>query len=179
MGTVLARPIASSCPRCAAPNDPDAQYCGWCGEDLVSVAATGDLAGILPRLAAYVVDYLVGGVPAALFFSVGIAAGMDPPSSNIAVDLAMFALVLLLGLLFWPGYYIIGYGLGTTVGGLIFRLRIVTREGTRPGLLLGFARWAVSQLSMQIAALGYLWALWDPKKQTWHDKAAKTYVVRR
>jgi uncharacterized RDD family membrane protein YckC len=26
--------------------------------------------------------------------------------------------------------------------------------------------------------LGYLWMLWDPNKQTWHDKVAKTYVVK-
>jgi uncharacterized RDD family membrane protein YckC len=26
--------------------------------------------------------------------------------------------------------------------------------------------------------LGFLWAAWDPKKQTWHDKLAGTYVVR-
>jgi uncharacterized RDD family membrane protein YckC len=27
--------------------------------------------------------------------------------------------------------------------------------------------------------LGFLWMLWDNKKQTWHDKAAGTVVVAR
>jgi uncharacterized RDD family membrane protein YckC len=27
--------------------------------------------------------------------------------------------------------------------------------------------------------LGYLWAGFDPRKQAWHDKMAKTVVVRR
>jgi len=27
-------------------------------------------------------------------------------------------------------------------------------------------------------ALGFLWAFWDPKRETWHDKIAGTKVVR-
>jgi uncharacterized RDD family membrane protein YckC len=30
-----------------------------------------------------------------------------------------------------------------------------------------------------VLGLGYLWAFWDPKKQTWHDMAAGTVVVKR
>lgn len=26
--------------------------------------------------------------------------------------------------------------------------------------------------------LGYLWAFWDDQRQTWHDKAADTYVIK-
>jgi uncharacterized RDD family membrane protein YckC len=29
-----------------------------------------------------------------------------------------------------------------------------------------------------VFCLGFLWMLWDPNKQTWHDKVAQTYVVR-
>lgn len=29
-----------------------------------------------------------------------------------------------------------------------------------------------------IAWLGYLWAFWDEKKQTWHDKIARTIVLK-
>ena len=25
--------------------------------------------------------------------------------------------------------------------------------------------------------LGWFWMLWDPQKQTWHDKVANTFVV--
>ena len=27
--------------------------------------------------------------------------------------------------------------------------------------------------------LGYLWAIFDKNNQTWHDKLARTYVVRK
>ena len=36
----------------------------------------------------------------------------------------------------------------------------------------------MSIVSGLACGLGYLWMLWDPQRQTWHDKAAGTYVVR-
>jgi uncharacterized RDD family membrane protein YckC len=35
----------------------------------------------------------------------------------------------------------------------------------------------VSIVSAIVFLLGYLWMLWDPEKQTWHDKAAGSVVV--
>jgi uncharacterized RDD family membrane protein YckC len=32
-------------------------------------------------------------------------------------------------------------------------------------------------LSWFVIWLGYLWMLWDPEQQTWHDKLARTTVV--
>jgi hypothetical protein len=29
-----------------------------------------------------------------------------------------------------------------------------------------------------VCLLGYLWALWDERKQTWHDKVVNSIVVR-
>jgi uncharacterized RDD family membrane protein YckC len=38
---------------------------------------------------------------------------------------------------------------------------------------------AVGQLlSFLPLGLGYLWALWDPKHETWHDKLSKTVAFR-
>lgn len=33
-------------------------------------------------------------------------------------------------------------------------------------------------ISVIVLFLGYLWMLWDPKNQTWHDKIAKSIVVK-
>ena len=40
------------------------------------------------------------------------------------------------------------------------------------------ARAAMKLVSGAVLGLGYLWMLWDAEKQTWHDKVAKTYVVK-
>lgn len=34
-----------------------------------------------------------------------------------------------------------------------------------------------SFISGNVCLLGYLWALWDPRKQTWHDKVVSSVVV--
>ena len=38
-------------------------------------------------------------------------------------------------------------------------------------------RYLVAFLSALALGLGYFWMLWDPRRQTWHDKAAGTVVV--
>jgi len=38
-------------------------------------------------------------------------------------------------------------------------------------------RHLMSLVSGYACLIGYLWMLWDPEKQTWHDKVAGTYVV--
>ena len=51
-----------------------------------------------------------------------------------------------------------------------------------PGQPIGysraFIRWLVSIVSTIVIFLGYLWMLWDPQKQTWHDKAAASVPIR-
>jgi len=54
------------------------------------------------------------------------------------------------------------------------------REGT--GGPIGYPRaalrWLVSIASGLVLLIGYLWMLWDDAKQTWHDKAAGSVVVK-
>ena len=38
-------------------------------------------------------------------------------------------------------------------------------------------RYLVAIVSGLALGLGYLWMLWDPERQTWHDKAADVFVV--
>ena len=40
-----------------------------------------------------------------------------------------------------------------------------------------FVRYLVAVVAQIPCYLGYFWMLWDPERQTWHDKAAKTFVV--
>lgn len=47
--------------------------------------------------------------------------------------------------------------------------------GTRRGLVRALVRLA----SELVFYIGYLWMIWDPMRQTWHDKAARSIVVKR
>ena len=52
-------------------------------------------------------------------------------------------------------------------------------SGSFIGTPRGFLRLVFSFISGSFFYLGFLWMLWDPKKQTWHDKIAKSVVVKR
>jgi len=75
-------------------------------------------------------------------------------------------------------YYWVWNSVGWSPGKRALRLRIVTESGGPPGFARGFARTVGSVISALPVLLGYLWMLWDSKRQTWHDKMAGTFVVR-
>ncbi len=66
-----------------------------------------------------------------------------------------------------------------TPGKMVVGAKIISaKTGGKPttGQLVG--RYFAYILSTLPLLLGFLWAAWDPKKQTWHDKLAGTYIVR-
>jgi uncharacterized RDD family membrane protein YckC len=67
---------------------------------------------------------------------------------------------------------------GWTPGKAALGVRVMREDAHRPGLVHGAARYIGKFVSSIPLLLGYLWMLWDPRRQTWHDKFAATYVVR-
>jgi uncharacterized RDD family membrane protein YckC len=86
-----------------------------------------------------------------------------------------------LGLLIDIAYFTYFHGsTGQTPGDAALSIKVVDlRDGTgRPiGYARAFVRWLGSILSAIPLFLGYFWMLWDPEKQTWHDKMAGSVVV--
>jgi uncharacterized RDD family membrane protein YckC len=69
---------------------------------------------------------------------------------------------------------------GQTIGKKATNVRVVDATSGAPignGRALGRFLFAAF-ISGNICALGYLWALWDPRKQTWHDKVVSSVVVK-
>ncbi len=66
---------------------------------------------------------------------------------------------------------------GQTLGKMMLRLRVVKKRGGRITILDALLRNVFGYMISQIFLLGYLWALFDAEKQTWHDKMAGTLVV--
>lgn len=67
---------------------------------------------------------------------------------------------------------------GWTLGKRAMGLRIVGSDGRPPGVGRGMGRTLGAWLSWVSLGLGFLWAAWDQRGQTWHDKMVGTYVVR-
>lgn len=67
---------------------------------------------------------------------------------------------------------------GTTVGGIIFNLRVVRVDARDIEWETAIVRALSCFLSLVPAGLGFFWMLFDNNRQTWHDKIAGTIVVR-
>ncbi|HUG12319.1 MAG TPA: RDD family protein [Opitutaceae bacterium] len=67
---------------------------------------------------------------------------------------------------------------GTTVGGIVCGLKVVRLDARPVDFATSIVRTLGAYLSMICVGLGFLWVIWDPEKQTWHDKIAGTTVIR-
>jgi uncharacterized RDD family membrane protein YckC len=79
-------------------------------------------------------------------------------------------------------YYIYnGYLTGTTgqsLGKQIAHTKVVNEDtGQVIGAGLGIGRWLLHILDGLPCLLGYLWPIWDAKKQTFADKIVHTVVI--
>lgn len=66
---------------------------------------------------------------------------------------------------------------GTTIGGMIFGLRVVRLDDAPVGWETAIIR-ALGCFLSSFLALGFIWIALDHEKQAWHDKIAGTVVVR-
>src|SRR5258708_1428008 len=80
---------------------------------------------------------------------------------------------------FWNWTYLLG-STGQSWGRRVAGLKVVNAEGAPIGFWRALGR---SLFAIYISAprfyLGFLWVIWDAKKQAWHDKVFRTLVVRR
>ncbi|MGI9107533.1 MAG: RDD family protein [Pyrinomonadaceae bacterium] len=74
---------------------------------------------------------------------------------------------------------------GASIGQGVMNLKVVDAAGNIPPigtliirLLVQLGLAAVPMISIVLVVLDVLWPLWDEKKQTLHDKAAGTFVVK-
>jgi uncharacterized RDD family membrane protein YckC len=96
---------------------------------------------------------------------------LDNTSLNIAIGSSVFALFVI-------GYFVFFWTLvGFTPGKAILGLKVMKMNGAKLSFgrsLLRFICYWVSAIPLFI---GFLWVLWDPKRQAWHDKIAGTQVL--
>lgn len=96
---------------------------------------------------------------------VGILSGLvGKPPLGLLVMLAYFA-----GMWAWKG---------TTVGGVVLKLKVVRLDGEPITFPVALVRGLAAAFSVVVMFLGFLWIAWDKEKQGWHDKIAGTAVVR-
>jgi uncharacterized RDD family membrane protein YckC len=67
---------------------------------------------------------------------------------------------------------------GSTVGGIVFDLKVVRLDGRAVDWETAIVRALGCFLSLAVAGLGFIWIAFDDANQAWHDKIAGTVVVR-
>jgi uncharacterized RDD family membrane protein YckC len=99
----------------------------------------------------------------------------SPTGSTVA----LFWFILLLGIVAAILYYGLTEGrTGQTVGKRALGVKVLdARTGTPIGVGRAIGRYFAKFLSAIPCGLGYLWMLWDPNQQTWHDKIVGSWVV--
>ena len=119
----------------------------------------GDRASFGTRFVASLIDGILVGV------ANGLLTVMHLPYFGLLISLAYFT-------------YYEGGDTGQTLGKRVMSIRVADIEnGAAIGYSRGFIRWISRFLSAIPLGLGYFWMLWDPEKQTWHDKLATCVVV--
>jgi uncharacterized RDD family membrane protein YckC len=141
-------------------------------------------AGFWIRFVAVIVDGVIVFVLTLVASIVlGIIIGILARVSGSALDLSpggpLTWLDYLVSFTISIGYFVYGWGMGSTRGQRFFRLAVVDAETGQP---IGFGRAAMRYLGYVVSVLpcyiGLIWAAFDPKKQGWHDKIANSVVIQ-
>jgi uncharacterized RDD family membrane protein YckC len=112
-------------------------------------------AGFWERMGAAFLDIILVGILCRL---------VGGPALGLLVILAYFA-----GMWAWKG---------TTVGGVVLKLKVVRLDGQPITFPVALVRGLAAAFSIVVMFVGFLWIAWDNDKQGWHDKIAGTAVVR-
>lgn len=193
-----------NCPSCNTENPDGAGFCSQCGAaltpsdgepggdreeptpgtlpessktELSAIFQTMEFAEFLPRLGAFAIDFLV-----------------------VMIALTVAASILgALALMVWPAYFIyLTARSGQTLGKRVLGLKVVNDAGQVPRmrrlinrelyrfalfyftflLLFGQGPVLIGWIVLFVFITGHVAVAFDPMRRGWHDRLAKTYVVR-
>ncbi|WP_101759019.1 RDD family protein [Oceanicoccus sp. KOV_DT_Chl] len=139
-------------------------------------SAAPTYAGFWIRLAATIADtfILLAFTAPILYLIYGEAylAENAPPVLGYIDIFISWVLPIVATLLFWR------YRAGTP-GKLIFHLAVVdASSGQKLTALQSLIRYFAYIISALPFGIGFFWVIWDRKKQAWHDKLAKSVVIK-
>ncbi len=147
----------------------------------------GTYAGPLTRLMAFLLDVVV-----LIFITTLISAFVSNTvqlfgqgdriqaflSSEGILVTAVLLLIAFFNLIVISLYFMFSWNLtGATVGDAVFGIAVVNKSGGRVTLSRTIFRLTGMYISAAALFLGFLWALFDRRRQGWHDKLGGTFVL--
>ncbi len=131
-------------------------------------------AGFGRRFLAAMID---GFILILLGIGISFSLGRNPFVTNDASikSLTDCLISIIFGMIYTIGFWVKQNG--QTPGKRVLHIRIIKEDGQPLDLFTAFIRYISQMLSMIVIYIGYIWVLFDSKKQSWHDKIARTYVI--
>lgn len=127
------------------------------------------------RVGAALIDVLI--VVGIIIVAVIIGAIFGAVSDALGTLVVIVGYIAAIGFVFWQLY--VQGNTGQTIGKRQLHISLVQEQNGQfvgPGLSIG--RYFVHIVDSLPCYLGYLWPLWDDKKQTFADKILKTVVIK-
>lgn len=132
-------------------------------------------AGFGLRYGAWMFDFLITLIALMMFTFIVSAIGrraVVDSNQDLFIVGGLTALLLIINFVVLAGLN------GQSAGMRILGIQIARTDGKRFNMKGAMLRHLVGYpLSMLVFFLGFLWMLWDPRQQGWHDKLAGTIVV--
>lgn len=125
-------------------------------------------AGFGTRLVAFIIDAIVLGIIGG-GFTMTINSGGDATSASSGMSTLVGALYFILLWNYWDGQ---------TLGKKAMGIKVVKEDGSKLDLGTAVVRYIGYFISAIPILLGFIWVAFDSKKQGFHDKIAKTIVVK-
>ncbi len=127
------------------------------------------------RVAAFLIDLAI--VFGIIIVAVILAAILGSVSSTLGVLVGIAGYLGAFGFFFWQ--LVVQGQTGQTIGKKQMKIKLLReQDGQVVGAGLSIGRYFVHIVDSLPLYLGYLWPLWDAKKQTFADKILQTVVVR-
>jgi uncharacterized RDD family membrane protein YckC len=153
---------------------------GW-GEERPGRFMGHDLAGWLHRVVAYLIDVVIAFIPP---FAAGVVLDPGPGQTMSGTTSFVYLLLWMLGPAVWVyNRWILQGRSGQSWGKQVMNTRLVRADD---GLVVGGAVALLRDLAHLLDALpcilfpiGFLWPIWDSRRQTFADKIMNTVVVMR
>ena len=137
------------------------------------------LANWPQRVGAYLIDYLIAAIPA--FLAVILFSGTDPgetPSAGAGV-IAFLLYLVSLGIWIYNRAILMGRT-GQSWGKQVLNLRLVRMADGQPmGGGMAFVRDLAHIIDAIPCYIGFLFPLWDARRQTFADKIMSTVVIQQ
>jgi uncharacterized RDD family membrane protein YckC len=151
----------------------------------------GGYASWISRVVAYLIDGFLGALAG---FPIWIGYGMLIANATTTTDAqgvdhvhfhsaAGSTILILIGVVTALAFFVWNWCIrqgrtGATIGKSLLAIRVVHADMLPIGAGLSFLRYLLNIVNGIPCYLGYLWPIWDDKKQTFADKIMSTYVIK-